>query len=548
MNRALLKLISLNNKATWRRTLRGVKTVRGAFLVLFTMAFIALMIVPQVMMSSRPELRPRPGANAPFAAPALFAFTLLIVFTSAGEAAVYFTPAEVDILFSGPFTRRELLYYKLAKTFHALVFMCAFFSLTMLNSVHYWLWGYLGLFLSMVMVQLLGMVSALAGQLVAESAYTRARKIVLLLVAVAVLAGLADVMRRAEGQSLREIAVNLRQSAIFGVLLAPFEVFARTIFAERGFPDFVGWAAAALVIDAALLALVLKLDANYIESAATISQKVYERVRRTKQGGGVAMPVGSGAARLRLPPLPWLAGAGPIAWRQLLLAMRTSRHILFMTLAFGGIFGAGFALSPGGGPAVGGPAVLPGMAIVMIFYLTFIFSMQLPWAFRGDIDHIDFLKTLPVTPAIVAAGELAGGVLLLTALQLVLFALVTAVQPANWPLILGAAAFCFPFNVLLMSLNNGLFLMYPVRMPVGTTFDFQLMGRMMLFMFLQFVLLIPLLGIPAALGGLAYFLAGYSWPAFAITSWLVLLAELIPLVLAVAWAFQRFDISTETPA
>ncbi len=32
----------------------------------------------------------------------------------------------------------------------------------------------------------------------------------------------------------------------------------------------------------------------------------------------------------------------------------------------------------------------------MIFYLTFIFSMQLPWAFRGDLDHIDFLKTLPV--------------------------------------------------------------------------------------------------------------------------------------------------------
>ena len=67
----------------------------------------------------------------------------------------------------------------------------------------------------------------------------------------------------------------------------------------------------------------LKLDANYIESAATISQKVYERIRRTKQGGGVAMPVGARAGRLRLPPFPWLAGVGPIAWRQLLLAMRT---------------------------------------------------------------------------------------------------------------------------------------------------------------------------------------------------------------------------------
>ncbi len=78
------------------------------------------MIGPQVMMavmmSDRPELQPlrrRDARRSP--PPALFAFTLLFVFTSAGEAAVYFTPAEVDFLFAAPFTRRELLYYKLAQ-------------------------------------------------------------------------------------------------------------------------------------------------------------------------------------------------------------------------------------------------------------------------------------------------------------------------------------------------------------------------------------------------------------------------------------------------
>jgi hypothetical protein len=33
-----------------------------------------------------------------------------------------------------------------------------------------------------------------------------------------------------------------------------------------------------------------------------------------------------------------------------------------------------------------------------------------------------------------------------------------------------------------------------------------------------------------------------------VTTWLVLAAELLPLVVAVAWAFQRFDVSTQTPA
>jgi Putative ABC exporter len=548
MNRALFKLLLLNNKAAWRRTLRGVKTIRGAFLLLFTLGFFAIMIGPQVWMSGRPEMRPAAGTSSPFAAPALFALTLLIVFSSAGEAAVYFTPAEVDFLFAAPFNRRELLYYKLARTLLALLVMSAFFSLTFLTSIHYWPWGYVGLLLAMAMVQLLGMVTALTGQIVAESAYTRGRKFILLVVTVVVLAGLADVTRRVEGQTPREIAIHLRESAIFRVLLAPFEVFTRTMFAERWFPDFVGWGAAALAIDAALLVLVLKLDANYIEAAATISQKVYERIRRTKQGGGIAMPVGPRAGRLRLPPLPWLAGAGPIAWRQLLLAMRTSRQMLITTMALVVMFGAGFAFSPRGAPGPGAPPVLPGLSIAMIFYLTFIFSMQLPWAFRGDLDHIDFLKTLPVRPAIVAAGELAGGVLLLTAIQLAILGLLTALDPSGWPIMLAGAAFCVPINVLLMSLNNGLFLMYPVRMPVGTTFDFQMMGKTMLFMFLQLLLLIPLLGIPAALGALAYVLSGFSWPAFAVAAWLVLLVELLPLLFGVAWAFQRFDISTETPA
>ena len=97
------------------------------------------MIGPQVftamMMRDRPELRQLTGAAAPFAPLALFGFTLLFVFTSAGETAVYFTPAEVDLLFAAPFTRRELLIYKLAKTALALVFMSAFFSLMMLTHV-----------------------------------------------------------------------------------------------------------------------------------------------------------------------------------------------------------------------------------------------------------------------------------------------------------------------------------------------------------------------------------------------------------------------------
>ncbi len=113
---------------------------------------------------------------------------------------------------------------------------------------------------------------------------------------------------------------------------------------------------------------------------------------------------------------------------------------------------------------------------------------------------------------------------------------------------LAATAFCGPFNALLMSTNNLIFLLYPVRHQGGTSVDFEIMGNMSLFMLLQFVVLVALLGIPAAIGGVAFFLAGSSWWAFGITTWLLLVAELVPLLIGVAWAFQRFDVSTQTPA
>jgi Putative ABC exporter len=553
MNRALMTLLKLNTKAVFRRTLRGVKTWRGAFLLLFTLGFVALMIGPQlyaaVAMRGRLDLREQlSGTFEPLASLGLFGFTLLFVFTSAGETAVYFTPAEVDLLFSAPFTRRELLLYKLAKTALALVFVSAFVSLSMLMNLRSWLSGFVGIMLAMAMMQLVGMITAMAGQIVAESVYTRARKLALLAVTIVAMWGLAQGIGQIEARGLPGALAALREAPAFRVLLAPFEVFTRAMFAEKWFPDLVGWGAGALAIDAALLAILLKLDANYLEMAATISQKVYERIRRAKQGGGVAMPVSARAGRLRLPGLPWLAGAGPVAWRQLLIVLRTSRHLLLVSMAIIGMIAAGLLFSPGPARGPQGTSLAPWFGIGMTFYLTFLFSMQLPWAFRGDLDQIESLKALPVHPAPLAVGELAGGVLVLTAIQFVLFAILTAVEPAGWPLIAAAAAFCVPFNGLMLGLNNLLFLLYPVRHPAGTTFDFQVFGKLMLFFFLQLVLLVPLLGIPAALGGAAYFLAGYSWPAFVVTTWLMLAAELVPLVLAVACAFLRFDVSTQTPA
>jgi hypothetical protein len=358
-----------------------------------------------------------------------------------------------------------------------------------------------------------------------------------------VFAGLAQMLWQAPIQGPAQLAHQFRSSWTGKVLLAPFEVFSHTILAAGWFPELVCWGAGALAIDALLLALIFKLDADYLESAAAISQKLYEKVLRMKQGGGIVMPASQMAASIRLIRFPWLGGAGPLAWRQVLMAVRTSRYALIVSIGIGITIGV-MAFFSQRNPA--GPDLVTFMGIGFLAYLTFIFSMQLPWAFRGDIVHMDCLKSLPIAPLAVALGELTGGVMLLTMIQLVL--LIGLLGAGGNPvLILTVVTLLVPFDLLLLAMSNTLFLIYPVRHVQGTSADFQLVGRMMLFMLLQFLLLIPALGIPFGFAGLAYVLSGFSVPIFAVTGWVLLAAEVPLWLFLLASMFVRFDPGTETP-
>jgi hypothetical protein len=74
-----------------------------------------------------------------------------------------------------------------------------------------------------------------------------------------------------------------------------------------------------------------------------------------------------------------------------------------------------------------------------------------------------------------------------------------------------------------------------------------MVGRMMLMMLLQVLLLIPALGVPASLGGLAYVFSGFYLPAFVVVGWIALVAELPLWLFLLASMFDRFDPGTETP-
>ena len=235
---------------------------------------------------------------------------------------------------------------------------------------------------------------------------------------------------------------------------------------------------------------------------------------------------------------------GPLAWRQILIAVRTPRYALIVSLGIAVVLGVlAFVVDR----KSNGPALVSSMSVGFMGYMTFIIAMQLPWAFRGDIVHMDCLKSLPVSPLSVAIGELTGGVTLLSAIQFV--PLVAVLLAGGSPAVLvSAIAFVIPFNLLILAMCNTVFLIYPIRFPQGNSADFQMVGRMMLMMFLQILLLIPALGVPAAVGGLAYVLSGFYIPVFVVVAWVALVAELPLWLFLLASMFDRFDPGTEMPA
>lgn len=515
-------------------------------MIVFMIGIFAMGIGPSLFiatMRNNPAGQFFRGLAEPYLPLLLLGVTLLFIFTSAGERALYFSPSEVDFLFPAPFHRRDILVFKLTKLLVGLILMSLIFATSCLIYLNSWLAAFVGIFLALGFVQLLALATAFVGQIVSEHAYNSKRRLVLLSIGVLAFAALAQMLWQTPLQSPAELARSLRGSWAGMVLLAPFEVFSHAILATNWFPELVCWSAGALAIDLGLLALIFKLDADYIESAAHVSQKLYERIQQMKQGGGLALPVSAKASRMRLGRLPWLGGVGPLAWRQVLIAMRTSRYALIISLGIGIVIAVMAFVTNRSRP--GGDFVSM-MGVGFMAYLTFIFSMQLPWGFRGDIVHMDVLKSLPVAPLAVAAGELAGGVVLLAGIQLVLLIGLLGAG-GNAALVVTVMAFLVPFDLVMLALSNTLFLIYPVRFAPGTSADFQMVGRMMLLMLLQFLVLIPAMGVPAGLAGLAYVLSGFQLPVFAAVAWVLLVAEVPLWLFLLASMFVRFDPGTETP-
>jgi hypothetical protein len=540
---ALWTLLWLNFRAVIRKTGRQMKSARGIIFFIIGLCVLGLWIGPSIFLNTR--MRTASHSNIMAVAPVvIFLMTLLNLFTSAGERAVTFTPAEIDFLFAGPFSRRQLLTYKLAKTALATLFSALIFGVLLGRFGGEYFCRVVGVWLLFQFLQLLAMMIALLQETVGVRLVTAGRRWVLVAVIAVTSVEVFTVVRGhrdfTELPTLPHLMAEMGQTLSGRIVLAPFRVFAHSMLASEFLFEGLGWSVVAAAIDLVMATIVLRLDANFLETAATVSARRYERLGRMRRSGlGGLATAKSGS--WKIPMLPWMAGTGPIFWRQLTTALRTTRTLLSILII----------AAIGGGVVIAKntePGVAIGIVISVSVYLNLFISQLLRFDFRGDLDHLDVLRSLPLRPTAVAFSQLLTPALLLCAVEFVLLATVGIVGDCSAESLIAVAVFAVPLNLLALGVDNLMFLLFPFRPRAAVAGDMTMIGRNTIVMACRFILILIAAGIAAGVGAGAWALNHQSFSTGVVVAWFPLVGITAVIVWLIGLAYNRFDPSVHTPA
>lgn len=546
MNRALLKLYWLNVKGALRALGRKFSTVRGALLTVVTLGFIGMMLagfVVNIVIRHQVPFANSGRSNAfasllPFG---MLAYFLMGISPSLGERAIHFSASEIDFLFPAPFTRRQLLAFYLLRGLVGKLALAILVAVSFTSIVPSIPMAMVGIFLSLVFLHGATIASQLIQQTISTQLYSRARRILAIIVVVAVGIGIARALPSNVDHWSR--LNEFRASIAVRVITAPFDVFSRIIVTPR-FAQAVPDLAIAVVINTLVYWMVFALDSSFEDAAVRASQRIYERMQAARRGNLYAgASTRTEYARSLVPRLPLWNGIGPNLRRQLIGGLRDMQSMLWLAIIVAVVSAAVMIFVVRENPKVVG--YIGYMVLGLTAYGTFIMGSQLPFGFRGDLNHMEVLKSLPIRPMAVATAEVVSATIIgcLGQWFLVLAGLVGA--PSQSLILLAGAPFFVPYNLLLFGISNLLLLLFPFRL-VSSTPDVTMMGRVMILMIgnlFALLLGIAIAAIPAAIA----FLMTASWIATLVAGWFGLMLVGIAQLFAVGWAFRRFDVSTDMP-
>lgn len=538
MPKSLWLLIGLQCKGWGRSLLRSLKTVKGAITVAVGFLIFVPWIVSVFLVPDSAPGRLNPESLRAYGPIGLLGYCLLITLFSTGERALYFSPGEVNFLFAGPFTRRQLVLFKVMMSTLLGLLSALFFTLFFARHADWFLAAYVGLFLAFLFLQLASMLVNFLALSIGARAYSRARKIVLSIV---IVMGIALLIQSGALQGGRiGIFKRMSQSEAWQIISYPLRCLIETFLTPSGeWLTLTQYAGLSILLNFILLLIVLMLDTHYLESAAASSEKIYQQIQRAKKGDWGWRKTGK-KPTFRAPWLPYWGGIGPLAWQQLTTALRSLHRLMIILIAFVPAFLIGMVTTSDQQLS---DDVAPILFLNLLFWVTLFMSNLLPFDFRGDLDRIEFLKTLPIPAWRIVIGQITTPVAMVTCGQILLIVLSQAIQGQWHTLFQLYLIIALPINMLMFGLDNLLFLWFPNRLVATNPADIQTIGRNTLLLLLKLLVLGIIVGAAGLLGALIYYLLGKSLIAGVLMGTIILMLAALAMIPLIALAFEKFDVT-----
>lgn len=547
---ALRLLVWLRTVALMRALRRFLSTIRGKLVaggsLFLLIVFVAPVFLDSFSVSTSVSVFDT-GSLRKQTTLALF-LMFFFVFIKSKKSGVMFSPEEVEHLFTAPFTRNQLLVFKLFTALSQVAASSLIFTLAYGRFTPNYLNAAVGIFLGFTFQSYAVIGFDLFTQVSVRIASRNLRVLIavillLVLLTTPFLGSISNDTPFAVPDSFEQFTNQVADSSVGRVVLAPLSVYTNIIFSNGTFVPIWVWVAIAVFQIGLLVMVILWLDVNFLELNATESQNFQKKVNDAKRLGLV---VSRKQYQRSIPLLPFWNGLGPVVWRQLLEAYRYFVNLL-PAVAIIVLVTCGFAFFNGGdsfsidfqderiSDTIGFVAgITAGMT-------TLVFVLLAPVGFRSDIERMDILKSLPLSNSVVVIGQLLGASLILTVIQsLICLIFVCLTQQWIW---LFAILGTLPSNYLLFAISGMIILWYPTK-PSDEGLA-ALGGNVITTasMYFAMIIIAMLVGIPV---GVLYAFTESIAASVAVVILLGLFWCAIVTSLTVS-AYKNFDVSLDTP-
>jgi hypothetical protein len=544
-----------------------LRSPRYAVAVLVAVGYFVLVFGnPANRSRNRPALDPT-GTLVMLAPLALAALVAWWWMRGGFEGALAFKPAEVDFLFPAPIRRRTLIAHKMMRAQPGLLLSAAFFTVIFPVKLPLsWPLAFVSLWLILTTLQWHQLASSLVRANVAKHGTSGTRRsalsvVILLAALAALLTGVVpELPALRASSSLHELVAHVGavlQRPGPRVVLYPF----RALLAPIAAPDALAWLRAlpaVLVMLALHFVWVLRMDAAFEEAAAEAGRK-REALRANRRRGLV-----SARATPKTVSRPWfgLAPTGrpgtAILWKNALVFTRqlrpgTQALVLLLVL----IAGVVFATITAGSGSTSGMDVASSMVGALLVGSMIMSPVGLRNDLRGDLRHMELLRTYPIRGRELVTGEIAGSTAGLAFTQgcllvvLVAFAAFGSLGHAHPLLLAVGGALSLPLIVTVAAvqcaIQNALAIFFPAWVHDTVTTGIEGFGHRILAMLGSMLLLVLMLLPALVLGGAAFVGAGVLWGPVAgliaagVVSCAVLWGEIAGTVVWLGRAYDRLD-------